>query len=67
MKKLRQRATFKSISGIVLLLLVFSVIVTLIGNRGFTDALLEQYSDNAFHTARIAAVVVDADRIDEYW
>ena len=67
MKNLRHHATFKSISGIVLLLLVFSVITSLIGNRGFTDALLEQYSDNAFHTARIAAVVVDADRIDAYW
>ena len=67
MKKLRQHITFKSISGIVLLLLVFSVIISVIGNRGFTDALLNQYSDNAFHTARIAAVVVDGDRIDEYW
>ena len=67
MKKLRQRAAVKSISGIVLLLLVFSVIVSVIGNKGFTEALLNQYSDNAFHTARIAAVVVDGDRIEEYW
>jgi sigma-B regulation protein RsbU (phosphoserine phosphatase) len=67
MKKLRQRATFKSISGIVLLLLVFAVIILVIGNRGVTDALLNQYSDNAFHTARIAAVVIDGDRVGEYW
>ncbi len=67
MKKLRQHITFKSLSGLVLLLLVFSVIISVIGNRGFTDALLNQYSDNAFHTARIAAVVVDGDRIGEYW
>ena len=67
MKKWRQHVTFKSISGIVLLLLVFSVIISVIGNRGFTEALLDQYSDNAFHTARIASVVVDADRVDEYW
>ena len=67
MKKLRQHITFKSISGIVLLLLVFSLIISIIGSRGFTEALLEQYSDNAFHTARIAAVVVDGDRIGEYW
>lgn len=67
MKKLRQRAAFKSISGIVLLLMIFSVIVSVIGNKGFTEALLHQYSDNAFHTARIAAVVVDGDRIGEYW
>ncbi len=67
MKKLRQRVAFKSISGIVLLLLVFAVIIIVIGNRGVTEALLNQYSDNAFHTARIAAVVVDGDRVGEYW
>ena len=67
MKKLRQSVAFKSISGIVLLLLVFSVIISVIGNRGFTEALLDQYSDNAFHTARIAGVVVDGDRVGEYW
>lgn len=67
MKKLRQHITFKSISGIVLLLLVFSVIIIVIGNKGVTDALLNQYSDNAFHTARIAAVVVDGDHVGEYW
>ena len=67
MKILKQRVTFKSISGMVLLLLVFSVIISVIGIRGFTDALLNQYSDNAFHTARVAAAVVDGDRIDEYW
>ena len=67
MKKLTQHITFKSITGIVLLLLIFSVIISVIGNRGFTEALLNQYSDNAFHTARIAAVVVDGDRIEEYW
>ena len=67
MKTLRQSVAFKSISGIVLLLLVFSVIISVIGNRGFTEALLDQYSDNAFHTARIAGVVVDGDRVGEYW
>ena len=67
MKKLRQRVAVKSIAGIVLLLLVFSVIVSVIGSGGFTEALMNQYSDNAFHTARIAAVVVNGDRIGEYW
>ena len=67
MKKLRQRVAFKSITGIVLLLLLFSVIIIVIGNKGVTDALMNQYSDNAFHTARIAAVVVDGDRVGEYW
>ena len=67
MKKLRERVAFKSISGIVLLLLVFALIIIVIGNKAVTDALMEQYSDNAFHTARVAAAVVDGDRIGEYW
>ena len=67
MKKLRERVAFKSISGIVLLLLVFALIIIVIGNKAVTDALLDQYSDNAFHTARVAAAVVDGDRIGEYW
>ena len=67
MKKLRQHITFKSIFGLILLLLVFAVIILVIGNKGVTDALLNQYADNAFHTARVAAVVVDGDRIGEYW
>ena len=66
MKRLRQSISFKSISGIVLLLVLFSLIVSMIGYNGFTDALLNQYSEGAFHTARIAAAIIEADRIDEY-
>ena len=67
MKKKGQRIAVKSIAGIVLLLVVFSLVVSIIGYRGLTDALIDQYSESAFHTARVAAVVVNADRIDEYW
>ena len=67
MKKKGQRIAVKSIAGIVLLLVVFSLVVSFIGYRGLTDALIDQYSESAFHTARVAAVVVNADRIDEYW
>ena len=69
MKKSRKPSNsiaFKSISGIVLLLFVFSVIVDVIGYRAFTDALLEQYADEAFRTADIGATIVDADKLDEY-
>ena len=45
MKKVRQHVTYKSIAGIVLLLVMFSLIVSLIGYRGFTDALMGQYSE----------------------
>ena len=66
MKRLRQHVTFKSISGIVLLLVLFSTIVSIIGYRTFTNALLNQYAEGAFLTAQTAAELVDADRLDEY-
>ncbi len=66
MKGLRQHVTVKSISGIVLLLVLFSAIVSVIGYRTFTNALLNQYAHGAFLTAQTAAELVDADRLDEY-
>ena len=66
MKKLEQHAAVRSILGIIFLLVAFSTIVSIIGYNGFTDALLDQYADGAFRTARTAALALDADRIDEY-
>ena len=66
MMRLRQHVTFKSIFGIVLLLVLFSVIVSAIGYNSFTEALLQQYAEGAFLTAQTAAELVDADRMDEY-
>jgi sigma-B regulation protein RsbU (phosphoserine phosphatase) len=64
--KYRQHATVKSILGIVTLLMVFSAIVMVIGYFTFTNALMEQYSDGAYLTAKTAAQLVDADRMDAY-
>ncbi len=66
MKLLKRHAAVKSIFGIVLLLVIFSVIVSVIGYNGFTDALMAQYADGAFLTAETAAGLLDADRIDAY-
>ena len=66
MKRLRQHVAYKSIFGIVLLLVLFSAIVSIIGYRTFTNALLNQYAEGAFLTAQTAAELVDADRLDEY-
>ena len=66
MKFLREHATVKSIGGIVLLLLVFFTIVSIIGYNSFTEALMSQYSEGAFLTAKTAAQLVDADRMEEY-
>ena len=66
MRKLRRSVSFKSIFGTVLLLLFFAGIVSIIGYNGFTDSLLEQFADDAFHTADAAAFYVDADRMEAY-
>ncbi len=67
MKLFKHRVAVKSITGIVLLLLVFSIVVCLIGYRGFSEALLQQYSDGAFRTAETALLTVDGDRMNAYW
>ena len=66
MKQIREHITYKSILVIVSLLLVFAAFVGYVGYHGFTEALLEQHADGAFLTARTAAHIVDANRIDEY-
>ena len=57
---------FKSILGIVILLIVFSLIVSMMGFRNFTDALLDQYSDGAFRTANTAVMEFDISKIEDY-
>ena len=56
-KTFRQHATVKSITGIVLLLVLFSAIVLTIGFNIFTDALLEQYAEGAYLTAKTASLL----------
>ena len=65
-KLFRQHATVKSISGIVLLLILFSMIVLTIGFNIFTDALLEQYAEGAYLTAKTASQYVNADEMENY-
>ena len=66
MKKPNESVVVKSVSGIVVLLVVFSAIVSVIGYKGFTDALLEQYSDGTLLIADSAALSVKADEMDNY-
>ena len=65
MKIIREHITYKSILVIVLLITLFAVMIGAIGYNSFTKALLEQHTDGAFLTARTAAHIVDANRIDE--
>ena len=57
---------FKSVFGIISILVIFSVIVSIMGYNSFTAALLEQYTDDAFNTANTASAGIDADRMDAY-
>ena len=59
--------TVKSISGIILLLVVFAVLVSLAGMRAFSTAARAQYSEDAFRIADAAAMEIDADRIDSFF
>ena len=65
-RKYKQHATVKSIIGIVIMLVLFSAVVLVIGYNILTNALLEQYSEGAYLTAKTAAGHVDADRMDVY-
>ena len=59
MKYRKQYAAVKSISTIVLLLVIFSVMMGIIGFRGFIRALPDQYADGAFMTGDPASGVPD--------
>ncbi len=65
-RRASESIALKSLSGIVVLLVVFSAIVCVIGYRGFTRELMAQYAEGAFLTADTAALYVDPDKLDEY-
>ena len=66
MKKYRNSITVKSVSGIVLLLILFAGVVSSIGYSAFSNALYDEYSGGAFRIARAAARMVNADSLDSY-
>ena len=66
MKKLREHAAIKIIIGMLLLLVIFSLVVSAIAYRTFSKALLTQYAEGAFLTAETAAQYVNPVRIDDY-
>ena len=66
MGKLKQHIAFKSIFGIMALLVLFSAVVSIIGFNTFTETLLNQYADGAFLTAEAAAQIVSGDKIVDY-
>ena len=65
LKKIKNSIVFKSLAGVIILLIIFSIVVSIIGYEGVTAVLLEQYADGAFRTARSAAETVNPDHIDD--
>ena len=68
MKVLRFRRSLSGniISAIILLIMIFSVIVSIIGYMSFTETLKREYLDMAYRSAETATALVDGDRIDDY-
>ena len=64
-RKVSDSIVFKSLFGITVLLIVFAAAIGVIGYRAFSEAIMEQYADGAFHTAESASLLIDKDRIDE--
>ncbi len=64
--KYRESIAIKSIATIVLILAVFAVIICAIGYKGFTEALLEQYTEDAFWTADMAQLGIIPDMMEHY-
>lgn len=67
MKKFsRKNLAFNIISAIVLLLFIFSWIVSFIGYNGFTESLQKEYADTALQVADTACALIDGNKIDLY-
>ena len=63
---LRKSIVFKSLTGLLLLLVFYSAIVSWIGYRGFTSGIMDQYQEGAFRTADSAAQMVNPDHFDRF-
>ncbi|MBQ7739895.1 MAG: PP2C family protein-serine/threonine phosphatase [Eubacterium sp.] len=64
--KMRTSLATNIIGSIVLLMLIFSIIVSTIGYVSFTNAFKREYADTTYHIADTAATLVIADNIDRY-
>lgn len=66
MQRRMRGLSFRMISRNVMILLVFSVIVSAIGYAVFTDSLAKSYNDFTFQTAETAASIINGDRIQDF-
>lgn len=65
-KKFTSSFSFNIISAIVLLLLIFSLIISSIGYASFTDTLKKEYKVTTYHMTNAAKSLIDAEQVDNY-
>ena len=65
-KRLRSNLAFNIISAVVMLLLVFSWIVSVIGYVSFTNSFKKEYAQTTYHMAETAITLINGERIDSY-
>ena len=65
LRKLNKSIVFKSLAGTTLLIAIFSVIVCAVGYHGYYNNMMNQYSDAAFTTAKMASIILDYGGIEE--
>ena len=65
-KSLRNSLSFNIISSLIILLVVFSWIVTIIGYISFSKSLEKEYDEVTYGIAQTAATLVNGDHIDAY-
>jgi len=57
---------FKSMAGIALMLVIFSVVICAISYNVFTEALMDQYIADAYWAANTASMMLVPDMIEQY-
>lgn len=65
-KELRKNLAFNVIGAIVIMLIVFSIIVSIIGYMSFTNSFKKEYDETTYHMTRTATNLIDPNRIDYY-
>lgn len=66
LKNLNRHIAFKSLTGIVIMLVVLAVILSIIGYNKFSEALMEEYTNGAFRMCAVAKNTVDVKSLDQY-
>ena len=65
-KDVRFGIVLKSMAGIALMLVIFSVVICAISYNGFTEALIDQYIADAYWAANTASMMLVPDMIEQY-